>query len=191
MLLKVWREVGVTERVPQPLASVVVRSGWPPLFFRYNTHDYYVIWQILANGDYDVLGPDKNPRLIVDCGANIVATARFFLQKYPDCHVVSVEPGESNAEGFGPRAQVLLASVWGEETPLKIGRAPNQVMAGSMMEVRPARSGEKPDMMRCASTAYSTEQASREPMSSRSISRGWRRTSSPVNQSVSSIEPTS
>jgi FkbM family methyltransferase len=153
MLLKVWRVFGVTERVPQPLVSAVVCGGAPPLFFRYNTHDYYGIEQILADGVYDVLGSNANPRLIIDCGANIGATSRFFLQKYPHCRVISVEPGESNAEvcrrnveGFGLRAQVLLAAVWGEESPLKIGRSPDQGIAGSMMEVRPAQSGEKPDM---------------------------------------------
>lgn len=153
MLLKVWRVTGMANRVAQPLTSVALGGGRSPLFFRYNTHDYFGIWQILAEGDYDVLGPEANPRWIIDCGANIGATARFFLEKYPQCHVVAIEPDPSNAEvcrrnlaGFGARAQVLLSAVWGQETPLKVERLPGQTTAGSMMVVRPARPGETSDM---------------------------------------------
>ncbi len=152
ILLKIWRVFGVMERVSQPLASVPVRVG-PPLFFRYNTHDYYGIGQILAGSEYDVLGADASPRVIVDCGANIGATARFFLQKYPECRVVCIEAGESNAEvcrrnveAYGRRAQVLVGAVWGQEAQVKIEHAPDQGVAGSMMQVRPVRPGEKPDM---------------------------------------------
>lgn len=34
----------------------------------------------------------KAPRRIVDCGANVGASASLFLQRFPTCHVVCVEP---------------------------------------------------------------------------------------------------
>lgn len=153
MLLKVRRALRRDKGVAPLLVSVPLSGGRPPLWFRYHTVDYFIVEQVLSSGDYNVLGAGSAPRAIVDCGANIGMTARFFLEKYPNSRVIAVEPDPENAEvcrrnleGFGARGQVIVSAVWGQEVPLKVEKAPNQSAWQSMMEVRPALPGESPDL---------------------------------------------
>ncbi|WP_051466212.1 FkbM family methyltransferase [Pseudofrankia saprophytica] len=86
--------------VPRP-ATVRLRmkSLRGPLHLRTHSTDFEVFREIFQRGDYDsvsaVVGP--SPRLIVDLGANIGLSARWFLARWPDAHVVAVEPEPGNA----------------------------------------------------------------------------------------------
>lgn len=84
-----------------------------PLFFRESSSDKQVIQQIFANQDYSLVRLQLNKEindflaakraqglrpLIIDLGANIGASALYFLLTYPQARVIAVEPDQSNIE---------------------------------------------------------------------------------------------
>jgi len=88
-----------------------------PLSFRdKSVGDRGVIQQIFVNKDYDlsrlarnkdiiaeydrIISAEKTP-LIIDCGANIGASALWFSILYPKAQVIAIEPEERNSEILG------------------------------------------------------------------------------------------
>jgi FkbM family methyltransferase len=85
-------------------------AGQRDVIYRVGTSDINVINQIFSTRDYDfsklrrgaelraslsVLGGGRSP-LVVDCGANLGASAVFFQSFIPGCRVVAIEPEQSN-----------------------------------------------------------------------------------------------
>jgi FkbM family methyltransferase len=85
-----------------------------PLSFRdQSAGDRGAIQQIFVNRDYDLgrlarfkdiiseyermISARRTP-LIIDCGANIGASAIWFAKSYPKSHIIALEPEEHNAE---------------------------------------------------------------------------------------------
>lgn len=68
-----------------------------PIYFRLNTTDASIYWQIFINNEYDLtLG--MQPKLIVDAGANVGYSAIYFARKFPEARIVVIEPEPSNFE---------------------------------------------------------------------------------------------
>jgi len=100
-----------------------------PLFYRDNTSDLDVIWQVFGEKEYECAVNEDDVSLIVDCGANIGCTSFFFLHRYPKARVVAVEPDRGNfavcrrnLARFGDRVRLLNAAVWPTKKPLKVLR---------------------------------------------------------------------
>lgn len=104
-------------------------KGQPtPFRFRPGTSDKEVIEHIFIAGEYDWL-PRHSPKTILDLGANIGATARYFLANISGSRVVALEPDEGNHEllaanlaPFGDRAEAQHAAVWSRDTNVKVVR---------------------------------------------------------------------
>jgi FkbM family methyltransferase len=97
------------------LATLVVETPvrQHTLYYRPDTSDEHVIWQIFARGDYDLAtlqrfadlrefverrhGEGRRP-LIVDAGANIGVSAVFFALAFPTATIVAIEPEAGNHE---------------------------------------------------------------------------------------------
>jgi FkbM family methyltransferase len=78
---------------------------------RWNVSDRMVVEQCFRDAQYDlpsgahavhlqnvyreILASGKKP-LIVDCGANIGASVLWFIARYPEAHIVAVEPAPQN-----------------------------------------------------------------------------------------------
>src|ERR1019366_10431333 len=78
---------------------------------RWNTSDAMAVDQCFTDGQYDmrsgvhgaymervyraIVAAGKKP-LIVDCGANIGASVLWFSARYPEAHIVAVEPAPDN-----------------------------------------------------------------------------------------------
>jgi FkbM family methyltransferase len=102
--------------------------------------DKKVCDQVFVRGDYDLdwlpqgkvfreylksVLDSKNKPLLIDCGANIGASARFFIGKYPSVKVLAIEPEESNVEillinGSGYDIDVYKGAVSNDEEGLAI-----------------------------------------------------------------------
>jgi FkbM family methyltransferase len=104
-----------------------------PLTLRRGDTDNIVVRQMLALEQYKTVSNLAGVRLIIDCGANIGASAYYLLHRYPDARLVAIEPDPENValcrrnlHPFGDRALVLHAAVWSECRPLRIAPASKQ-----------------------------------------------------------------
>ena len=88
-------------------------AGQRPFYFREASSDEMVVQQIFVNQDYSLTRLMMNGQinefvtanmtrglrpLIIDLGANIGASAMYFLLSYPNSRVVAVEPDTGNFE---------------------------------------------------------------------------------------------
>jgi FkbM family methyltransferase len=94
----------------------------------------------------------RAPRLIVDCGANAGYSSVYFLNQYPDAHIIAIEPDldnvamcHRNLSAFGERAKIIQAGVWSHPAALKItGKEFGQEWSLQVSECEP---GESADVM--------------------------------------------
>lgn len=92
---------------------------------RNNTSDNAAFQTIFIHGEYDFKLPFE-PSFIIDCGANIGLTTLYFLSKYPDSSVVSVEPEAANFRMLAhntrlfKKVKCIMAAVWIDDSKLKI-----------------------------------------------------------------------
>ncbi|MBU3926250.1 MAG: FkbM family methyltransferase [Bacteroidetes bacterium] len=66
-----------------------------PVLLRKNSSDIQVFYQVLFNNSYQIELKEK-PGVIIDLGANIGLSSIYYLNKYPECKVIAVEPDKSN-----------------------------------------------------------------------------------------------
>lgn len=111
------------------LVTLRLRGFTGQLRFRPGTSDKEVIEQVFLTDEYSWLGRLDGVSTIVDCGANIGATAFLLLNAFPDARLVAIEPDagnydilRENLEQFGERATALKAAVWSRDTTLRLVR---------------------------------------------------------------------
>ena len=68
-----------------------------PIFLRNNTSDIPTFLQVIINQDY-LMNYNFEPKVIIDCGANIGLGTVYFKNKYPNAKIISIEPEQSNFE---------------------------------------------------------------------------------------------
>jgi FkbM family methyltransferase len=137
-----------------PFGKVVkfkVRPLMRPIEVRAGTSDFLVMYQVLIEREYACCDDLRDPRLILDCGANIGVTSAYFLSRFPYAQVISVEPDsnsfrqlEANLKPYGSRSIRVQAGVWSHATGLTVepGTAGNEWG----FVVRESKTGETPDV---------------------------------------------
>lgn len=92
-----------------------------------NSSDFLVAAQIFRERNYGVIEGLPNVRTIIDCGANAGYASAYLLTSYPAARVIAVEPDaenwrfcSQNLRGYGKRATMIHAAVWGSEKRLAI-----------------------------------------------------------------------
>ncbi|MDZ7360175.1 MAG: FkbM family methyltransferase [candidate division KSB1 bacterium] len=125
-----------------------------PLLCRTRSSDRQVFGQIFIDREYGGLDHLRQPRFILDCGANVGYAAAFFLTQFPRANVLAVEPDERNfavlqrnLAPYGNRAQALLSAVWSHQTGLKVCRGQYGDGQEWATQVRPCLEGEGPDVV--------------------------------------------
>jgi FkbM family methyltransferase len=101
--------------------AVVVRNG---------SSDLEVFWQIFVDEQYAVPWRLDGPtRCILDCGANVGFSALYLLNRYPDSHVIAVEPDPANLAaarrnlaGYQHRCTLLAGAVWDSDGTVLLSR---------------------------------------------------------------------
>lgn len=68
-----------------------------PFFLRLLSSDIPTYEQVFINQDYDFL-VERQPKVIVDAGANIGLASILFANRYPDAKIIAIEPENSNFE---------------------------------------------------------------------------------------------
>lgn len=125
-----------------------------PLYYRDNTSDLNVIWQIFGDREYECAANEPDVSLIVDCGANIGCTSFYFLHRYPKARVVAVEPDlgnfavcRRNLAPFGDRVLLLNAAIWPTKGPLKVMRTGFRDGREWSYRVAPVEGNDSPDII--------------------------------------------
>ena len=111
------------------LVTLDIKGLSGKLRFRHGTSDKEVIEQVFLTDEFSWLPRVDGVATIVDCGANIGATAFLLLNAFPDARLVAIEPDagnydvlRKNLEQFGERAIALNAAVWSRDTTLRLVR---------------------------------------------------------------------
>jgi FkbM family methyltransferase len=145
-----WRERMFGLVRPYRLLSKHTRY---PLWVRPGTSDLDVYRQIYMEREYACLDGARDVRLVIDCGANVGYSSAWFLSRFPDCHVIAVEPDagnfamlERNVAPYGDRARLVQSGVWSRRTGLRIAEVPYRDGREWAVQVREADEGETPDM---------------------------------------------
>ncbi|MFZ1770460.1 MAG: FkbM family methyltransferase [Caldilinea sp.] len=112
-------------RAPGGAYALPVRGVAHPLLCRPQTSDRWAFGQVFIHRQYATLPNTLDPKLIVDCGANVGYASVFFLTRFPQAHLIAVEPDPDNVEllrqnlaPYGPRAKVIQAAIWSEAVGL-------------------------------------------------------------------------
>jgi FkbM family methyltransferase len=100
-----------------------------PIVLRSRTSDIRVFDQVFLDRQYDRM-PVRDPRVIVDAGANIGLASLFLLRKYPDVRVIAIEPdpenlplAEKNLHPYRDRCILLPGALWSMRARLSIKRS--------------------------------------------------------------------
>jgi FkbM family methyltransferase len=95
----------------------------------------------------------SKPKLIVDCGANVGYASAYFLTRFPEAHVVAIEPDPdnysmclTNLSPYGERVTLLRAGIWTHDAPLMVSRGQYRDGREWAAQVRECQKGETPEV---------------------------------------------
>lgn len=103
---------------------------WPkgnrgPVAVRLRSSDMQVFQQVFVWQQYKPTTQLREPKVIVDCGANVGYASSYFLEHFPTARVIALEPDPQNAEvcrrnlqPYADRVLVLQTALWGSVAPL-------------------------------------------------------------------------
>lgn len=101
--------------------------GDPHYFFaRGGSSDLHAFKQVFVGEQYLLPPLDGAPQFIIDGGANVGYSARYFAKRYPRARILAVEPEASNFELLQrntrsvPTITPIHAALWDQSAPLTI-----------------------------------------------------------------------
>lgn len=109
-------ENGITE-VSLALMQLNVRPG---------TTDQRTFLHMFGELPYSIRFPGDEPRLIIDCGANVGYASHLFSRHYPSAKIVAIEPDGDNYRmlcdnvKLFPNVHCVKAAIWSTEENLRI-----------------------------------------------------------------------
>jgi len=112
------------------------------------TSDINVFRLIFGTREYSCLDDVKNPSLILDCGANVGYASAYFLSRFPNAHVIAVEPDpenfkvlERNLAPYAGRVTTVRSAIWPKRTGMRFPRWKDAT--AQSVQVLEAREGEE------------------------------------------------
>ena len=127
-----------------PLTSVHVKGISSPIYLRPGTSDWTALRHVL---DCDV-PLAREPRLIIDGGANVGFASVLWANKYPRSRILAVEPHRDNATimrlncRYYPNVELIASAIWSSSTRLEIANPNSHIHGG--FQVREATSARNP-----------------------------------------------
>jgi FkbM family methyltransferase len=123
------------------------------LQYRPGTSDLNVFHQVFVEREYSCLDDLKEVVFILDCGANVGYSAAYLLSRFPDSHVMAIEPDPGNFEmlranlaPYGDSATLLQSAVWSHTRGLVVSKVPYRDGLEWTRQVRECQPGENPDV---------------------------------------------
>lgn len=102
-----------------------IKSNKNKIYLRSGTSDFEVLKDIWGERTYN-FNLRNEPKVILDCGANIGLGTLFFNMKFPEAKIISLEPEGSNYELLCKNTKNLenifpiKAGLWSKECMLKV-----------------------------------------------------------------------
>jgi FkbM family methyltransferase len=125
-----------------------------PLQCRPGTSDRKVFEEIYIARAYQELDSVNDTRLIIDCGANVGYASAYFLSRFPQAHVIAIEPDPdnfalltTNLAPYQGRYWARCAAVWSHATGLVLSETPYRDGQAWARQVRPAQAHEPPTIV--------------------------------------------
>jgi FkbM family methyltransferase len=123
-----------------------------PVTCRIGSSDLLAFKQVFLDEQYRAL-PVREPRFIVDAGANVGCTAAYLLSCFPRAELLAVEPDPQsyellceNLEPYGGRVMTLHAAVWPHAAGLVLDEKRYRDGSEWTHQFRPIRDGEAPSV---------------------------------------------
>lgn len=97
-----------------------------PFSYRGGSADEIAGNEILESGKYVLPIEDFQPKIIIDCGANIGYSTLYYANTYPDAQIYAIEPEKINFKFlqfntlFYDNIKTFKSAVWGKETFVRI-----------------------------------------------------------------------
>ena len=97
-----------------------------PLAFRPNTSDEWLLNKIFVEHEYNFKIKNFDPRLILDCGANVGYSTAYFANKYPQANITAIEPEPLNFKmltyntHFFDNVTCINSAIWYNEGYIKL-----------------------------------------------------------------------
>lgn len=117
LFTKLFVSIGVIHiNVSQIAAPVAIRS---------HESDLIVFWELFVNDCYNIVLA-REPQLILDGGANIGLSVVYFANRFPNAHIVAIEPDQGNLaildENCKPYSNISIieTALWGNDGHLRI-----------------------------------------------------------------------
>jgi FkbM family methyltransferase len=108
--------------------TLAVRGYPKPVRLRARTSDFAVFRQVFLERQYGRL-PVREPRIIIDAGANIGLASLYFLHQYPGARIIAIEPdpenlaiAEKNLKAFRNRCTIVRGALWSGKRTLQLKR---------------------------------------------------------------------
>lgn len=92
--LSLWKNKHTKNR---KIIAVKLKGFQSPIYLRTASSDYETFLQVFEQNEYR-FPYTENPKVIVDCGANIGFASLYFAQLFPNATIIAVEPESSNFE---------------------------------------------------------------------------------------------
>jgi FkbM family methyltransferase len=118
-------------RSSKDLAAVKVPGVRSPVYVRPATTDVYSFEEAFIR-HFHHLDINFDPKLIVDCGANVGYVSVLFANSYPNALIIAVEPEESNLKvlrlNAAPYSKIKIvdAAVWNKPGSVQISNPHDQ-----------------------------------------------------------------
>jgi FkbM family methyltransferase len=120
-------------------AVLTVPGVRTPLLCRTFGSDRWVVRGVFGEQQYDIALQDP-PELIIDAGANVGYASVYFANKYPDAHIIAIEPDPENCELFHKNCaayrnvELIQGALWTSRTNLIIENCADESWAFRVVE---------------------------------------------------------
>jgi FkbM family methyltransferase len=124
-----------------------------PVYARLRSSDILLFRNIFSRREFSCIDDLHEPRLIIDCGANVGYTTAYFLSRFPHAFVIAVEPDPRNFEllqenlvPYAGRYKLIQAAVWSRNVGLKLSQFPTGRLLEWGTSVREVAPNESEDL---------------------------------------------
>jgi len=122
------RQLEIIRKTSGPEVAFSFNSLRYPIIVRPGTDDVPSVVNNAIREEYGQFADGFAPKVIVDAGAYIGDTTAYFLSRFPEAHVIALEPNvesfplaQRNLMPYGDRVILLKVALWSEVTTVHFG----------------------------------------------------------------------
>jgi len=125
-----------------------------PICLRFDTSDLAILRQVFMRQEYGICDAIKDPKIIIDCGANVGFASLYFLNQFPNARLISLEPENENFQicqmnlrYYKKRVALLKQAIWSHPQELIVDRESYGFGTEASFQVFPCSKGQDSEVM--------------------------------------------